>query len=126
MPAKCFNILATSLNVLHNYYVGPNEIIFRSVSKEIFRYFRKTVLSVYVHSVSSIILAVRIERYNALHDPFLFYFFVFRAMNYCKIATGSSIVAIITEKESGQGWVAFLKMTYVNRAFITRVCRAYL
>jgi len=47
-------------------------------------------------------------------------------MNYCKIATGSSIVAIITEKESGQGWVAFLKMTYVNRAFITRVCCAYL
>jgi len=31
--AKNFNILATSLNVLHNYFNDPNEIIFRSVCK---------------------------------------------------------------------------------------------
>jgi len=30
--AKVFNILATNLNVLHNYFVGLNKIIFRSVS----------------------------------------------------------------------------------------------
>jgi len=30
--AKNFNILATSLNVLHNYFDGPNKIIFRFVS----------------------------------------------------------------------------------------------
>jgi len=29
---KCFNILATSLNVLYNHFDGPNKIIFRSVS----------------------------------------------------------------------------------------------
>jgi len=27
--AKGFNILANSLNVLHNYFVGPNSIIFK-------------------------------------------------------------------------------------------------
>jgi len=41
-------ILATSLNVLHNYFDGTNKIIFRSVSSKIFRYFSKIVLSVYV------------------------------------------------------------------------------
>jgi len=30
--AKDFNILANNLNVLHNYFVGPNSIIFRYVS----------------------------------------------------------------------------------------------
>jgi len=30
--AKNFDILATSLNISHNYFVGPNKIIFRSVS----------------------------------------------------------------------------------------------
>jgi len=30
--AKNYNILATSLNVLHNYFDGPNKIIFRSLS----------------------------------------------------------------------------------------------
>jgi len=30
--AKSFNILATSLSVVHNYFDGPNNIIFRSVS----------------------------------------------------------------------------------------------
>jgi len=30
--AKSFNILAISLSVLHNYFDGPNNIIFRSVS----------------------------------------------------------------------------------------------
>jgi len=29
--AKSFNILATSLGVLHNYFDGSNKIIFRSV-----------------------------------------------------------------------------------------------
>jgi len=29
--AKRFNILATNLNVLHNYFEDPNKIIFRSV-----------------------------------------------------------------------------------------------
>jgi len=28
---KCFNILATSLNILHNYFDGPT-IIFKSIS----------------------------------------------------------------------------------------------
>jgi len=40
--AKYFDILA-SLNILHNYFDSPNEIIFRSVSNKIFRYFSKTV-----------------------------------------------------------------------------------
>jgi len=30
--AKSFNVLATSLNVLHNYFDDPNKIIFRFVS----------------------------------------------------------------------------------------------
>jgi len=30
--AKSFYILAISLNVLHNYFNGPNKIIFRSIS----------------------------------------------------------------------------------------------
>jgi len=30
--AKSFNVLATSLNVLHNYFDDPNKIIFKSVS----------------------------------------------------------------------------------------------
>jgi len=29
---KNFNILVTSLNVLHNYFDGPKKIIFRSVA----------------------------------------------------------------------------------------------
>jgi len=29
---KSFNILATNLNVLHNYFDNPNKIIFESVS----------------------------------------------------------------------------------------------
>lgn len=53
--------------------------------------------------------------------------FAFEAVNHCRIAPARpSLRAIITERESGQGWVAFLKMTHVNRAFITRVRRAYL
>jgi len=31
--AKSFNILTTGLNVLHNYFDGPNKIIFRSIFK---------------------------------------------------------------------------------------------
>jgi len=31
--AKNFNILATSLSVLYNYFDGPNKIIFRTSSK---------------------------------------------------------------------------------------------
>jgi len=30
--AKSFNILATNLNILHNYFDSLNKIIFRSVS----------------------------------------------------------------------------------------------
>jgi len=30
--AKNLNILAISLNVLHNYFDGPNKIIFKSVT----------------------------------------------------------------------------------------------
>jgi len=30
--AKSFNIPAISLNILYNYFDGPNKIIFRSVS----------------------------------------------------------------------------------------------
>jgi len=30
--AKSFNILAIKLNILHNYFDGPNKIVFRSVS----------------------------------------------------------------------------------------------
>jgi len=29
---KSFNILATSLSMLHNYFDGPGKIIFRSIS----------------------------------------------------------------------------------------------
>jgi len=39
--AKCFDILATNLNILHNYFDDANRIIFRSVSSQIFRYFNK-------------------------------------------------------------------------------------
>jgi len=31
---KSFNILAISLSTLHNYFDGPNKIIFRSVSSK--------------------------------------------------------------------------------------------
>jgi len=41
---KSFNILAISLNILHNYFDGPNKIIVRSVSSWIFRFFSRTVL----------------------------------------------------------------------------------
>jgi len=44
--AKNFGILTISLNVLHNYFDGPNKMIFRSISRSIFRYLNKTVLSV--------------------------------------------------------------------------------
>jgi len=40
--AKNFDILATSLNVLHNYF----NKIFKSVSNYIFKYFSTTILSV--------------------------------------------------------------------------------
>jgi len=32
--AKSFNILATSLSTLHNYFDGPNKITFRSISSK--------------------------------------------------------------------------------------------
>jgi len=33
--AESFNVLITSLSVLHNYFVDPNKIIFRSVLQQI-------------------------------------------------------------------------------------------
>jgi len=42
---KSFNILATSLSVLHNYSDGVTKLF--SVSSKIFKYFSKTILSVY-------------------------------------------------------------------------------
>jgi len=39
---KSFNVLATSLSVLHNYFDGPNKIIFKSVFS-FFRYFSKKI-----------------------------------------------------------------------------------
>jgi len=33
IAVKNFNILETSLNILHNYFDGPNKIIFKSVTK---------------------------------------------------------------------------------------------
>jgi len=38
-----FNILVTSLKILHNYFDGKNKIIFRSVSSQIFRFFSKII-----------------------------------------------------------------------------------
>jgi len=32
--AKSFNILITNLSVLHNYFDGPNKIIFKSVFQQ--------------------------------------------------------------------------------------------
>ena len=39
---KCFDILAISLNVLHNYFDDPTKFIFKSILIQIFRYFNKT------------------------------------------------------------------------------------
>jgi len=39
--AKNFDILATSLSILHNYFDSPTKIIFKSASSLIFRYFKK-------------------------------------------------------------------------------------
>jgi len=50
---KWFDILTISLSVLYNYFDtndDTNKIIFWSVSNEIFRYFGKTVLSIYIVS----------------------------------------------------------------------------
>jgi len=41
--AKSFNILATSLNILYNYFDGSNKIIFRYLAK--FLYFNNSFFS---------------------------------------------------------------------------------